>query len=224
MPLLYHIIYPLLILTGWIVRLWGRWHIGGRENVPKKGPLIVIANHVNLADVPLLIVSLGRKAAFMAKEELFRSKLSGFLLQSLGTFPVHRERIDIKAIRRAQRLLAKGGVLIVFPEGSRSSNAQLQSAFSGATLIAVRSGAPILPTGISGTEKLTSFASALRRPQITINFGRTFSLSPVNGKNKRLTKEKRSEFTHLLMQRIAELLPPEYHGNYAGKESRRHEN
>lgn len=188
--------------------------------MPTKGPLIVVANHINLADVPLLIVCLGRKAAFMAKEELFRSKLSGYILRNIGTFPVHRGRVDIKAIRQAQQLLAKGGVLIIFPEGSRSSNAQLQSAFSGAALIALRSGAPILPVGISGTEKLKSLASALRRPQIAINFGRPFSLSPINGKNTRLTKEIRSEFTHLLMQRIAELLPPEYHGNYAAKELR----
>jgi len=225
MPLLYHIIYPILIFIAWIVRLWGRWQVRGRENVPKKGPLIVVANHVNLTDVPLLLVSLGRKAAFMAKEELFHSKFSGFILQSLGTFPVHKGRIDTKAIRQAQQLLAKGGVLIVFPEGSRSSNAQLQSAFSGAALIALRSGAPILPAGISGTEKLKNFASALRRPKVTINFGHPFSLSPVNNDtNKRLTKEKRSEVTHLLMQRIAELLPPEYHGNYASKESGQREN
>ncbi len=225
MPLLYHIIYPILIFIAWIVRPWGRWQVRGKENVPRKGPLIVVSNHINLNDVPLLAVSLGRKAAFVAKEELFRSKLKRFLMYKLGAFPVHKGRRDIATIRRAQKRLAEGGVVILFPEGSRSRNAKLQPAFSGSALIALRSGAPILPVGISGTEKLKNVASAFRRPKVTISFGKPLSLSTINSDaNKRLTKEKRSELTHLLMQRIAELLPPEYQGNYDSNESGQHEN
>lgn len=221
MPFFYHILYPIARLIGWIVRLWGRWQVIGKENVPKAGPLVVVANHFNLVDVPLLATSLGRKAAFLAKEELFRSKLLSFIMYSSGSFPVHRGRLDRKAIRKAQQVLAKGGVLAIFPEGRRSENAQLQPALSGAVLIALRSGVPILPVAISGTEKLTGVTSALRRPRVTINFGHPFYLPPINSK---LTKEKRAELTNLVMQHIAELLPPEYRGNYIGKKSRQHEN
>ncbi len=224
MPLLYHIIYPIVIFLGRIVHLWGRWQVRGRENVPKKGPLVVVANHVSLTDVPLVAISLGRKATFMAKEELFRSKFIGYLMLNLRSFPVHKGRLDRKAIRRAQQLLAEGEVLILFPEGRRNKNTQLQSAFSGSALIALRSGAPILPVGISGTEKIKSIASALRRPQVTISFGRPFHLQSINGGSNKSTKETRAELTNFLMQRIAELLPPEYRGKYASKKTKQHTN
>lgn len=210
--MLYHIIYPIVKLLGGIVHLWGRWQVRGKENVPKKGPLIVVANHFNLTDPILLAVSLGRKAMFMAKEELFRSKLLGYIMHNLGSFPVHKGRFDRKAIRQAQQVLARGKALIIFPEGSRSMNAQLQPALSGSVLIALRSGVPILPVAIAGTEKIKGVTSVLRRPQVTINIGHPFYLPPINN---RLTKETRAELTNFVMQRIAELLPPEYHGNYA---------
>ena len=221
MPFFYHVLYPIIRLIGWIVRLWGRWKVIGKENVPKAGPLVVVANHFNLVDVPLLATSLGRKAMFLAKEELFRSKLRGFIMYSFGSFPVHRGRLDRKAIRKAQQTLAKGRVLAIFPEGRRSENAQLQTALSGAVLIALRNGAPILPVAISGTEKITGVTSVLRRPRVIFNFGHPFHLPPINGK---LTKEKRAELTKLVMQHIAELIPSKYRGSYTGKMSKQHEN
>jgi len=195
------------------VHLWCRWQVRGKENVPKKGPLLVVANHFNLTDPILLAVSLGRKAMFMAKEELFRSKFLSYIMHNLGSFPVHKGRFDRKAIRQAQQLLARGKALIIFPEGSRSTNAQLQPALSGLVVIALRSGAPILPVAIAGTEKIKGVTSVLHRPQVTINIGQPFYLPPIN--NNRLTKETRAELTNFVMQRIAELLPSEYHGNYA---------
>jgi len=197
-----------------------RWQVKGKENVPSQGPLLVVANHLNLTDPPLLGVSLGRKVIFMAKEELFRSRLLGYFIGSLGSFPVHRVKLDRKAIRQSEKVLADGLALVMFPEAARSKDAQLQPALPGSALVAMRSGVPILPVGITGTEKIAGMAWILRRPRITVNIGRPFSLSPVSNK---LTKAALVEHTGFIMERIAELLPPQYRGNYAGKETRRHE-
>ncbi len=193
-----------------------RWQVRGRENVPSEGPVLVVSNHMNLADVPLLGISFGRKVIFMAKKELFRFKLSGYILGSLGSFPVHRGRMDRKAIRQALQVLADGLVLALFPEGMRSRTAKLRSAFSGSALIALRSGAPILPVGIAGTEKIKGIAWVLHRPEVVVNIGRPFYLPPVGS---RLTKAELAEYTDFIMRHIAELLPPEYRGHYAGQES-----
>jgi 1-acyl-sn-glycerol-3-phosphate acyltransferase len=154
---------------------------------------------------------------FMAKKELFRFRMIGYFLGSFGAFPVHRGQLNRQALRQARQILADGLALVMFPEGTRSRNGRLRSAFSGPALIAMRSGAPILPVGISGTEKIRGLTWLLRRPQITVNIGQPFYLPPVSSK---LTKAKLIELTNLMMGHIAELLPLEYRGEYGGKEVR----
>jgi len=193
-----------------LLLLFTRWQVKGKENMPNQGPLLVVANHLHLADPPLVAVSLGRKAIFMAKEELFRSRFSSYFVGGFGAFPVHRGQLDRKAMRQAERVFAEGLALVMFPEATRSKNAKLQSAFPGSALIAVRSGVPILPIGITGTERIKGVAWLLQRPQITVNIGPSFHLPPVNGK---LTKKELAELTNYVMGHIAELLPVEYREN-----------
>ena len=202
-----------LIIRSWL-RLFTRWQIKGSENVPSQGSLLVIANHVNLVDVPLLGVSFDRKVIFIAKKELFHFRLIGHFIGNLGAFPVHRGQLDRKALRQANQVLADGQALVIFPEGTRSNNAQLQPAFPGSALIALRSGAPILPVAITGTEKIKGVAWLMRRPEIRVNIGHPFHLPPVSSK---LTKVELAELTNYMMERVAELLPPEYRGTYAGR-------
>jgi len=187
-----------------------RWEVRGKENIPRQGPVLVVANHLNLADPPLLGVSLGRRMMFMAKEELFRSRLSAYFVSSFGAFPVHRGKLDMKAMRQAQQVLADGLALIMFPEAKRSKHARLQPAYPGSALIALRSGVPILPVGIIGTEGIKGIGWVLRRPRITVNIGRPFYLPAGN----KLTRAGLAENTDFIMERIAELLPPKYRGVY----------
>lgn len=198
-------------LVRMIVFLCTSFQIKGRENVPKHGPLLVASNHINLADPPLLAISLGRTAIFMAKEELFRSRLSAYFVRGFGSFPVHRGQLDRQAMRDAEQVLARGQALVMFPEGIRSRGGQLRSGFPGAALLAGRCGVPILPVGITGTENVQGSWWWLRRLRITVNIGAPFHLPPTNGK---VTRAELAEHTNLIMVRIAELLPSEYRGAY----------
>jgi 1-acyl-sn-glycerol-3-phosphate acyltransferase len=192
-----------------------RCRVKGKENIPSQGPLLVVSNHIHLVDPILISLVISRKVAFMAKEELFRSKFSAFFMRNFGAFPVRRGRMDREAFKQANQVLAKGRALVMFPEGRRSPDLQLQPALLGSAFIALRSGALILPIGVSGTEKVKGIGWIWRRPRVTINIGRPFSLPPVRG---RLIKQKRVELTDYIMSRIAELLSPEYRGNYAERE------
>ena len=208
MPWFYYVVRAIV----WILLiLLTRWRVRGKENIPSQGSLLIVANHLSLADPPILAVSFNRKAVFMAKEELFRSPFSGYFMRGLGAFPIHRGRLDRKALRQADQVLAQGQALAMFPEGMRSHRSRLQRAFPGSALIASRSGVPILPVGITGTEKIKGAAWLLHRPQVTINIGHPFHLPPASSK---LTKGELAELTNTIMEQIAKLLPSEYRGYY----------
>lgn len=208
MPWFYYVGRVLIRIT---LFLFTRWQVRGRKNIPSQGPVLVIVNHLNLADPPLVSVSLGRKAVFMAKEELFRSRFSSYFIGSFGAFPVHRGQLDRKALRQADKVLADGLALIMFPEATRSKTTQLQPAFPGSALIALRSGAPILPVAITGTERIKGVTWILHRPRLTVTIGPPFHLPEVNDK---VTKTKLAKLTNIIMGHISELLPAEYRGTY----------
>ena len=203
--------YVTRVIVRILLLLLTRRRVEGRENVPRQGPLLIVSNHLSLVDPPLLNVSLDRKMMFMAKKQLFHFRLIGYLVRGFGAFPVHRGQLDRQALRQAYQVLADGLALIMFPEGMRSRRGQLRPAFFGAALIASRSGAPILPVGISGTEKLERL-SWWWRPKITVNIGHPFHLPPPRSK---LTRGELAELTRSIMQHVAELLPQEYRGDYA---------
>lgn len=209
--LLYYTVRHVLWLLFWLLT---RRRVRGRDNVPNHGSVIFVANHVNLIDSPLLGVSLGRRVVFMAKEEVFHSRIIGYFMSSFGAFPVSKGRLDRKALRKAMQVLGDGQALVTFPEGMRSRSRRLKLAFPGAALIASRSGAPVIPVGITGTENIKGVAWFWRRPEITVNIGKAFTLPPVAGK---LTKFELSRRTDIIMGHIAALLPPEYRGNYADR-------
>jgi 1-acyl-sn-glycerol-3-phosphate acyltransferase len=190
------------------------WEVKGRENVPEKGPLLIVCNHLHIADPPIVAASIPLKCVIMAKEELWRNWWSRYWVGNFGAIPVSRGGVDREAIRRAEDWLKKGVSLIIFPEGGRSKTAQIQPAFAGAALIAARTGVPILPVSISGTEKLKNFKWCFfHRPRITVNIGSSFNPPPADGK---LPREQRNQLMNDIMGKIATLLPPAYRGVYGG--------
>lgn len=156
----------------------GGFRVEGLENVPRTGPLIVAANHVSFADPPAVGCAMPRPVRFMAQAGLFRPPLFGPLIRKLGAFPVHRGEADKAAIRRALELLEEGWALLIFPEGTRGDGERLGEANRGVELLAKRSGAPILPVGIVGTQRWLPKGAKVPRPtRITVRFGKPFAWS-----------------------------------------------
>jgi len=172
--------------------------VTGREYIPKTGGLIVAANHFSLLDPPVLGAALPRKVRFMAKEELFRNAAFGYIITRLGAFPVRRGAPDRTAIRTALNLLEKGELLGMFPEGTRSKTGRLGEAEPGLALLAHRSGVPVVPAAIKGTNEL--FGSKFL-PQVIVRFGKP--LAPPSG---RLDKETMDSYGRKVMAEIAALL------------------
>ncbi len=121
----------------------------GKENIPADGKVILCANHLSNWDPILLLLKQPRRIAFMAKEELFRFKPLGWLIgRVFGAFPVARGKGDTGALEVGARLIEKGEIMGIFPEGTRSRDGRLMRFKSGAALIAARTGAAVLPVGI----------------------------------------------------------------------------
>jgi len=125
----------------------------GRENMPESGKAILCANHQSLQDPLVLATYVKRRMHFMAKKELFQNKLFGKVLSALGAFPVARGQNDLGAIRTAFKLLAEDRALGIFPEGTRFSDGEMHEAKNGVAMIALRTGAKVIPAYIVGNYK-----------------------------------------------------------------------
>ncbi len=183
------------------------------EQIPARGPLILVANHVGSIEVPLLFVHLEpRRLVGLAKIETWNNRLMGWLFDLWGAIPVRRGEADVEAIRRCLAVLQAGDILAVAPEGTRSRDGRLLRAQPGVAMLALRSGAPILPIGHWGGEQFTSNLKRLRRTRFHVRVGRPFVVE-TNG--ERVTAEIRQAIADEIMTQIAALLPEEYRGFYA---------
>lgn len=117
----------------------------GRQNLRVKGKAIFIANHRSMWDPLILALVSPRNIHFMAKKELFESKLGNFFFRSLYAFPVNRRNVDLQSLKNALKVLDKGDVFGIFPEGKRAVTDSLDEFEKGAAFLAIRSGAPVIP-------------------------------------------------------------------------------
>jgi 1-acyl-sn-glycerol-3-phosphate acyltransferase len=189
-----------------LMAIIARVTLRGRYNIPRHGSYIIVANHLSWLDVPLIPSCMPGKVIYMAKEELFYSKI-GWLVRFLGAFPVKRGEGDRQALRAADELLKQGKVLIIFPEGTRSRTRTLAKGHAGIGMIALRAGVPVLPVAIWGSENvLKQF-----RAHVTISYGEPIIFKP---KGTKMTREDIDTATETIMQHIAAMLPPQYRGVY----------
>ncbi|MDA0770593.1 MAG: hypothetical protein BZY79_03520 [SAR202 cluster bacterium Casp-Chloro-G4] len=210
--------YACRLLQRATLKLFAKWEVVGRENIPPMGPLIIIANHQSNMDPPMLVASLTRRIQFLAKSTVFSNFITRWLLSMYGAFPLDREKdVDIAAYRWVLSQLREGKPVVLFPEGTRSPGGMIK-AKSGFAQIALHAQAPILPIGITGTETMGSWTRVFfPTGKLKINIGTVFSLPDVQGKPN---KEIIDSFADMIMDRVAQLLPEDYRGVYGkGKDA-----
>jgi 1-acyl-sn-glycerol-3-phosphate acyltransferase len=183
------------------------------ERIPMKGPLILVCNHINTYDAPLLIPRMAtRPMITLAKVESWSHPLHGILFRIWGGIPIRRGEADMEAFRMAQEAVIGGNMLAVMPEGTRSNTGCLQQGKPGVVLITLRTAAPILPVAISGNENFYRNLGRLRRTPFKIHVGNPFHL---NGRGKALSRDVRQQMTDEIMYQVAAILPPTYRGYYS---------
>jgi 1-acyl-sn-glycerol-3-phosphate acyltransferase len=215
------LIVPFFYLTGWLVvrlimAIYARIEVIGAENVPRRGGLIIVSNHLNNADPGMVGAFLHRRVTYMAKDEMFQWPLFGGYIRLIGAFPVRRFEGDLKALRQAVQVVRRGQALVMFPEGTRSTTGAMTRGHPGTSMVALRAGAPILPVAITGSEVVrlpSAFLRPFRRTKIRMVVGQPFFLPSV----RRPRADDIERCTDIIMGHIADLLPPQYRGYYQDK-------
>ena len=195
-----------------LVRLLSKEEVVGLENIPAQGPFLVVFNHLSMVDAPVIFVLFPMQIVGMMTDKYRHSPVIAFLGNLLGIIWVKRGEADMTAIKASLGHLRSGGVLAIAPEGTRSREASLLEGKTGAAYLADRACVPIVPLAISGSEQVVRNLRRLRRTPVRVAIGQPFRL-PSEGRAK---GEKLEEYTDLIMNRLAELLPPAYRGSYAG--------
>ena len=203
------------------LRLCTRLEIKGLDNIPQGGPLLVAFNHLAHLDAALVLPFLPQPVEGVALEDLYHVPVTGQLLRLYGTIPVHRDQFDREVIRRTLQALTEGKVLALAPEARQSLTGALEQARQGVAYLALRSGAPILPVALTGTEKTYTEWKRLRCPRLTVTFGEVI-ITPPRASKPQARRQQVAELTDEIMYRIAAMLPPEYRGVY-GDEKRGNE-
>ncbi|MCK2241183.1 MULTISPECIES: lysophospholipid acyltransferase family protein [unclassified Crossiella] len=207
-------------LLGRLVRLVWRPTVLGLENLPKDGPFILAANHLSFADSLMLPLVVPRQVAFLAKAEYFTGKgLKGAVLRwvftALGQIPVERGkgRAAGQALDTALEVLQAGGAFGIYPEGTRSRDGQLHRGHVGVARLALTSGAPVIPVGLIGTDRLQPLGKKIPRIRpVTIHFGTPLDFTRYDGMNESLPILR--SVTDEIMYQIMELSGQEYVDRY----------
>lgn len=170
-----------------------RVEASGMEHLPENGAYIVCANHIHAFDPVALTTLIKRQPRFMGKKELFENFFLGAFFRALGAYPVDRNSTDLQAYRKTMDILKDGHGLMIFSQGTRMEG--FENAKSGVALFALKSGAPIIPVGISGSYKLWS--------TVSVKFGEPIPMTPYEG--KKVKTELVDEVMSIVTKRIVAL-------------------
>lgn len=185
---------------------------GGFEEIPARGPLIIITNHTGQVEVPVFATLLQpRKITGWGKAEAFENPFLRWVFSAWDIIPVHRGEADLTALKSALRMLAEGRIFGVAPEGTRNKTGILRRGLPGAAVLALRSGAPVIPIVHWGGEVYLKNLKNFKRTDFHIRVGKPFYVK-AEGK---VTGEMRQEMVDEMMYRIAGMMPEEYRGEYS---------
>jgi 1-acyl-sn-glycerol-3-phosphate acyltransferase len=210
MTLTYRVVFSMIKR---LMRILCRVDDAQLARVPDQGPLLIVANHVNFLEVPLIYTHLQpRPLTGFAKVEAWDNPFIGALFSMGGAIPLYRGEADVLAFRQALKALEAGRILALAPEGTRSGHGRLQRGRSGAVLLALRSGAPLLPLVYYGGELFWHNLTRLRRTDFHTVVGQPFYLDAGGVK---VTRQVRQQMIDEVMYQMAALLPPAYRGVYS---------
>src|SRR5215207_9751755 len=206
-------VYRLVWIALWALRhIWWNWTISGQAHLQPRGQAMILAvNHLHWTDTCVVGASLplSLRPTWMAKAELFAHPVAAWWLRAIQVIPVSRGRHGLSALVAAEEALKRGAALIIFVEGHRSATGGLQEGQGGALRLAARSGVPIVPIALWGTE-VGLRGICLRKP-IHVSIGEPYVLSTETSK---ISPQRMTELTDELMLRLAALLPERYWGVY----------
>jgi 1-acyl-sn-glycerol-3-phosphate acyltransferase len=188
-----------------------RYRVYGLEHVPESGPLLIVANHLSWYDPILLGVALPRRVWFFTKSEIFRWPIAGQVCKATGQIPVHRGESDRAALEKGLAYLKEGKALSIFPEGTVERKTRMIPALTGGAMLAIRTGAPVLPIAHTGTRKVLR-SPRWWFPRVTITIGEPYVPVVPPGVPRKVVLQR---VTDEMMLHIASMLPPENRGVYA---------
>jgi glycerol-3-phosphate dehydrogenase (NAD(P)+) len=176
------------IVLGTAIRVYFSLERAGRRNIPKKGPVILAANHRSFLDPFVVGCCVWRPVYFVAKRELFEKRWQGWLLNRLGAFPIRRGESDEESMATARAVLERGGVLVIFPEGTRIRKGSLGRPKRGAGRLALETGAPVVPVAVMGTERARR-GFRIRPVWVRVRCGKPLRFPRVERPSPRLARE-----------------------------------
>jgi len=181
--------------------------------VPDRGPLIIVTNHVNILEIPIIYTRLRpRPVVGLVSAHRWENPALRWLLEGVGALPLRRGTADVTALRRAVEILKAGSILIISPEGTRSGHGRLGRALPGVVLLALHSGAPLLPVVYHGSERYRENLRRLRRTDFHLVVGRPFYL---DAGGEPVTRAVRQRMVDEIMYQLSALLPAPYRGVYS---------
>src|ERR671923_1369203 len=202
-PFLYH---ALRAPVRGVLARWFGLNVEGLEHLPERGPYLVAANHHNYLDGVVLGVSVPAPIAFLVMPRVWRATpLHPAFHRHIGSIPLHLDRADVGALRRALAALERGRVVGIFPEGPFSVRGRLERGLPGVALLALRSGVPVVPAGIRGTWQALHGRRFYvpRATPLAVRFGPARRFAANGGP----TRAARRDVTERIMADIAGLLP-----------------
>jgi len=198
-----------------LFRLISEVRITGVENIPERGPYVIAINHISIIEPPFVIAFWPVAPEAVGAKDIWEGKGQSLLAKFYGGIQVHRGEIDKRLIESMIQVIEAGRPLLIAPEGGRSHSPGMRPALPGVAYLVERSGAPVLPVGITGsTENFLHQAIRLKRPVLEMRIGTLTMMPRVEGRGEERRRALK-ENADLIMYKVAELLPPKYQGVYA---------
>ena len=187
------------------------------DRIPPKGPMIVYSNHTGSIEVPMTFVLLQpRSMTGMAKIETWNNSFMAWLFNLWGIIPIRRGEADMEAMRKTLDSLKEGKILGMSPEGTRNKTGKLLRGHPGIVMLAILSGAPLIPLAHWGGENFKSNVKRMKRTDFHAVVGNPIV---INTNGEKIDKKTRQNITDELMYELAALLPEEYRGEYKDLEN-----